>query len=86
MIRRGSHRCDRCANRVNRCAACREARAEVRRALLKRKRAEGICLECTKRALPGHVRCQQHRKINNALSRVGHERARRAAGIEPRQT
>jgi hypothetical protein len=70
------YRCDACRRRKNRCVDCRAKRAAARRDLLDRKRAAGICLECTDRAIKGQVRCVAHAAANNARSSAAHKRRR----------
>lgn len=74
-----SYRCDACRQKRNRCAPCRAARAEYRRELQNRKRAAGICIECTEAAIEGQTRCEVHEDRNRQRSRAGQRKRRNAA-------
>lgn len=69
------YRCDTCRRRKNRCDDCRAARAAAKRELQARKRASGICVECTLPAKVG-VRCAEHQERNRIDSRASHAQAR----------
>ncbi len=71
-----AHRCDACRHKTARCADCRAARAAVVRARNARKRAEGICTQCTRKALDGETLCKAHRARNRIASRESHALAR----------
>jgi len=69
------YRCVDCIDTTNRCEACRERKAEMRRKLRATRRAEGLCVMCGKRAKPGFSRCAKHVKDNAARSLASHQRA-----------
>lgn len=69
------YRCDACRRRKNRCEDCRAARAAKRRELRARKRAEGICTECTEPADAGTL-CSRHQLANLRASKASHALAR----------
>lgn len=48
-----------------RCAACRAANANYKRAYLKARRRAGICQECNRKAAP-YSRCGFHRAVHAA--------------------
>jgi hypothetical protein len=68
--------CALCAAQPSRCAACRARRAEADRARRELKRSAGVCICCTRPALPGLSRCEVHRADNALRSGDAHAAAR----------
>lgn len=75
------YRCERCTGHVNRCKSCRARRAAAVRATRAAKRADGICLQCRRKAVAGQILCAVHRKMNNTLSAAAHAAARKLAPV-----
>lgn len=73
--KRDSYRCSTCEGRSNRCKRCREARAAYRRELFARKRKDGICIWCTRKAPDGTL-CTACQKMATKHSRESHARSR----------
>jgi hypothetical protein len=75
-----SYRCDDCRDAAERCDACRERRADARRALRAERRERGVCVECGRKcAVAGGVklsRCKTHREDNRARSLKSHTRTK----------
>lgn len=72
------YRCDACRMRKSRCESCREARAAKQREQRARKRAQGICVQCTEPATEGTL-CSEHQARNRVASKFSHAMARAEA-------
>lgn len=75
VSRSDGYRCAACRGRKTRCEDCRAARGAKQRERRARKRAQGICVQCTEPADAGSL-CSRHQLENLERSRASHALAR----------